>query len=216
MRKDLKLDATNFCYHSSDMDVYKVGTDRIRIFSTTDRFISESTCLKVSEISTQALLLPRYPVYQDGVYCGCATDWKKGDWISSFASKSIYLKRSLMRMRDEIVYLSSLGYDLVNMPFYCSFSNGRELTFDGTYYIQESPIPQEQLEKQNCDLLDEYISDLVYNAMSEFAIDSDLVCTYLYKQDRSSYNRIMEALTEGETDFAGNAIKKDIHRKVLR
>ena len=213
MKKNIVLETTDFCYHTPDLDVYHIWNHRIRIFQKVKEFISENTCLQVSKIETKSILLPRYPIYRDGVYCGIATKWKTGDWISSFGYNERFLKQSLMKMKEEILYLSHLGYDLVDMPFYCSFSNGRDLTFDGAYHLRESSLTEEALEKKNNDLFDGYLCDLIYNAMSEFGMESDVVITYLCEMEGTSYENLLSILKEGKP--AGYRIKEDIEEKVL-
>ncbi len=211
MKRELKLNANQFCYSTFDMEIYRVGKDKIYIFPQIEDFLKESTCLKLTSLVTSQILLPKYAVYQEGKYSGFAVRWRNGDWISSFGGQGQHLKASLQKMKEELLYLSSLGYDMVDMPFYCSHSNGRELTFDGVYVIEESSLELEKLKQKNLELFEEYLKDLVYNGMSEFGTEAEVVVKYLYEDKTPIYDRLLGALEDHK--MAGSSIKEKIMRK---
>ncbi len=207
-------DGSNHFWHEQDVSVYHVGKDKIRLFSTIDDFVSEKVCIALSKLETKALLLPRYPVYEKETYVGCATKWKEEDWIFCFMGKGRTLKRSLEQMREELLYLTHLGYDIGQMPYYCSYTDGRRLVFDGTYRIRKSSLSEQELEQRNNAFFLEYIRSLVYNGMSEFTADSELVYDYLHQDQMDLFAELQTVLDKN--DMASLLIKEEMKRKVKK
>ena len=113
-------------------------------------------------------------------------------------------------MKEELDLLTGLGYDIGEMPFYCSnFDNGR-LTFDGTLKITESSLSKEELQRKNDITYQEYLRNLVYNGMSEFGSEPNAVLEYLYSQDEPTEKRLEKALKGRRC--AGYLIHDDIVR----
>lgn len=213
-KKEIKLDDTNFQYHSEDAAVYRVGNDRIRLFSTLEGFITEDVCFKLSKVETERILLPKYPVYQEGEYCGCATPWRDKDWIQSFYKDGFSLKDSLIRIKQDLRMLSALGYDMVDMPYYCSNGDRGILTFDGAIRILESRLEKQALWNHNYLLFQDYLRGLIYNAMGEFGVEPDFVVQYLYPKEEKIDERVFAILDSKRS--AGYLIRDDIHEKVLK
>lgn len=211
-KRELTLERIKSHYCIGDIDVYHIGKDKIRIFPTTKEFISEKNCIALSKVRTKSILLPRYPVYQDGKYVGCATPWIDDDWLFSLTGGGSRLKQSLENMRKELLMLSSLGYDLGYMPYYASYSREKNLVFDGTYRIQCYENESEMVKKRNEQLFRYYVQELIYNGMSEFDIEENEVYNYLYGTSMDPVKRVLEAL-DGN-DMAGTMLKEDIKKKV--
>ncbi len=210
MEREVKLNATNYCYKTEYTDVYHVGKSKIHIFSSLEGFITEETCFKLSKVETSRILLPS-PVYQNGKYVGCKTKWQDKDWIFAFYNSGISLKRDLIEMKEELQLLSMLGYDIVDMPFYYSHYDKNILTFDGTFRIRKSSLESQELERRNKMAYQEYLRNLVYNGMSEFDVDPNAVIEYLYSKENPIEKRLEKAL-HGKMP-AGSLIRDDITRK---
>lgn len=208
--KETKLKETNFCYRTEEADIYHVGSSKIHIFSSLEGFITEETCFKLSKVETSRILLPS-PFYQDGKYVGCKTKWSDSDWIYAFYGSGITLKNCLIKMKEEILLLTELGYDLGSMPFYYSHFDRNRLTFDGTTKIRESDLKSEDLARKNINIYREYLRSLVYNSMSEFDAEPNAVIEYLYEKEEPIESRLEKALRKKET--AGFLIRDDIDKK---
>lgn len=209
MEKEIKLTETNFCYRNEDEAVYHVGNYKIHLFSTLEGFTTEQTCFRLSKVETTRILVPR-PVYQNGKYVGCKTKWKDKDWIYSFYGKGSLLKNNLLEMKEEIEMLSGLGIDLGNMPFYYSHYDKDGLTFDGTFRMQESDMEKDELKRMNQFAYQDYLRGLVYNGLSEFEVDPELVTQYLYEPGEAIDKRLIKVL-DGRKP-AGQLIREDIYR----
>lgn len=209
MEKEIKLTESNFCYRNETEDVYHVGNFKIRLFSTLEGFITEQTCFRLSKVETTRILVPK-PVYQNGRYVGCKTKWKDKDWIYSFYGKGNELRNNLLEMKEEIEMLSRLGIDLGNMPFYYSYYGKEGLTFDGTFRMQESNMKLDELRRMNQFAYQDYLRGLVYNGLSEFEVDPEMVANYLYEPGETIDKRLIKAL-DGKKQ-AGQLIREDIYR----
>lgn len=207
MEKKIELTKSNFCYRTEHGDIYHVGGSKIHIFSSLEGFITEETCFKLSKVETARILLPK-PFYQDGQYVGCVTKWREVDWIHSFYDSGTTLKKNLMNLKEELMYLSELGFDIGEMPFYCSYYDNKKLSFDGTLNMSESNLSQEQLKQKNNMAYQEYLRGLVYSGMSEFETDGSAVANYLYTNAESP-EKMLEKILHGRRP-AGYLIREDI------
>ncbi len=209
MEKKIELTNSDFCYRTEHGDIYHVGHSKIHIFSTLEGFITEETCFKLSKVETTRFLLPK-PFYQNGEYVGCSTKWKENDWIHAFYAQGTTLRHNLMIMKEEILLLSELGYDIGEMPFYYSNYDQGRLTFDGSFKMSESSLPQNELERKNDYTYQEYLKGLVYNGMSEFETDSYAVSRYL-TSSQEQFDKKLEKVLQGRRP-AGNLIRDDIEK----
>lgn len=209
MEKEIQLTETNYCYGTDTTGVYHVGNFKIHLFSSLEGFITEETCFKLSKVETTRILLPK-PFYQNGIYAGCMTEWKDSDWIYAFYNDGIILRSNLLAMREDLDLLTQLGYDIGEMPFYCSHFENGQLSFDGTLKIQKSSLPAEDLARKNDITYQEYLRNLVYNGMSEFESESNAVVEYLYSQGESTEKKLVKALNGRRN--AGYLIHDDIVR----
>ena len=191
--------------------IYNVGKYRIKLFASLTTSISHDTCLKLSKLKTKRIILPSYPVYEDGQYCGCAYENLEDDWIESFYGKGVHLKESLRIMRDEIMLLSNMGYDLNQMLSHKSSGTFSALKFYGTDSIRESDLQPQKLIQKNLAIFHEYLRNLVYNGMSEFGVEADEVLRYIYME--KPITQTLDEALNGD-DSAGNLIREDIKRKV--
>lgn len=207
MKKEVKLNSSTFCYKTEDASVYHVGNSKIRIFSSLEGFITEETCFKLSKVETKRILLPK-PFYKDGKYVGIITRWRERDWIHSFYDSGTALKRSLTELREELMHLSELGFDIGEMPFYCSYYDKDYLSFDGILKISESNLSKKELDQKNNTIYQDYLRGLVYSGMSEFETDGSSVANYLYSPSESPEKRLEKAL-HGRRP-AGYLIQEDI------
>ncbi len=207
MEKEVKLNSSNFCYKTEEASVYHVGNSKIRIFSSLEGFITEETCFKLSKVETKRILLPK-PFYQEGEYVGIITNWRERDWIHSFYDSGTSLKRNLAELKEELMYLSELGFDIGEMPFYCSYYDKNHLSFDGTLKISESNLSQKELNQKNNATYQDYLRGLVYSGMSEFETDGPAVASYLYSPSESPEKRLEKALHGRKS--AGYLIQEDI------
>lgn len=213
-KKEIVLDPNTAVYDINQNTVFNVGHYKIKLFSSIEDSISEQNCLRLSKVKTKRIILPQYPVYHGKTYCGCAYEkLENDDWIDCFFGKGIYLSESIKIMMDEIIMLSQMGLDLVEMPSFESSGDFRKLLFYGTYRIQDSSLTQQQTIQKNLSLFHEYLYNLVYNGMSEFQVESNAVLRYL-ENGNDLTTKLNNALNQD--GFAGALIAKDIKKKKLK
>ena len=210
-KKEIVLDDDTMMSDGYGNTIYSIGKYRIKLFASLTTSISHDSCLKLSKLKTKRIILPSYPIYNDGKYCGCAYENLENDWIDSFYGKGIDLKESLKIMRDEIMLLSNMGYDFNQMLSHRSSGTLKALKFYGTDTIQESDLPLQRLIQKNLALFYEYLRNLVYNGMSEFDVEADDVLRYIYMQQ--PITQTLDEALNGDGS-AGNLIREDIKRKV--
>lgn len=213
-KKEIVLDPNTAVYDVNQNTIYSVGHYKIKLFSSLEDSISEQNCLRLSKVKTKRIILPQYPVYHDEEYCGCAYErLESDDWIDCFFGKGIYLRESIMIMKEEIVALSQMGIDFVEMPSFLSSGDFSKLVYYGTDKIQDSELTPQATIQKNLRLFHEYLYNLVYNGMSEFKLEPNDVLTYL-DQSRPITTTLENVLKQD--GYAGALIEEDIKRKVLR
>ena len=213
-KKEIVLDPNTAAFDADNNAIYSVGRYKIKLFSSLEDKISEQNCLRLSQVKTKRIILPQYPVYHDETYCGCAyRKLEDDDWIDSFFGKAEYLKESIQFMKEDIFTLSNLGIDMVKMLSFLSSGNFKALYYYGTDYVQESQVHNHETLKKNLRLFHEYLNNLVYNGMSEFGIDPNLVEQYL--RHAAPITTTLESALTGE-GYAGELISRDIKQKVLK
>lgn len=213
-KKEIVLDPNTAVYDVNQNTVYSVGHYKIKLFSSIEDSISERNCLRLSKIKTKRIILPQHPVYHDEEYCGCA--YKRldsDDWIDCFFGQGIYLRESIMLMKEEIIALSQMGIDLVDMPSFRSCGDFSKLLYYGTDNIKDSSLTPQVTIQKNLRLFHQYLSDLVYNGMSEFSIDPSIVVEYL-NMSRPITTTLENVLNQ--EGFAGALIEEDIKKKLLK
>ena len=210
--KEVVLDPSTSCHDEYHNIIYSQDGYRIIIFDSLSNSISEQNCLKLAPVKTTRILLPKYPVYEDGVYCGCAYPEVKGDWIQAFFGKGSDLRKSFRIMKDEILGLSQMGIDLGSMPSYKSSGDFGRITFYGTHSIKDSEMATQATIQKNLRLYHEYLKDLVYNGMSEWDNISPEEC-YQYVTFNNPITTTLDNALNDE-GVAGDLIAKDIKRKV--
>lgn len=210
--KEVVLDVNTAHQDEYHNIIYNQGGYRIVIFSSLYNSISEQNCLKLAPVKTTRILLPKHPVYKNGVYCGCAYPEVEKDWIHAFWGKGSDLRKSFRIMKDEILELSQMGFDLVSMPSYKSGGDFGKITFYGTDCIQKSEMPTQTIIRKNLQSYHDYLKDLVYNGMSEW----DNIApeeSYQYVTFNNPITTTLDKALDGD-DIAGNLIAKDIKRKL--
>ena len=210
--KEVVLDHNTAHHDECHNIIYSQDGYRIVIFNSLSNSISEQSCLKLAPVKTTRIILPKDPVYKDGVYCGCAYPEVEQDWIQSFFGKGKDLRRSFRIMKDEILELSQMGFDLVSMPSYKSSGDVGKITFYGTDRIQESAIPTQMTIRKNFQLFHEYLKDLVYNGMSEWDNISPEE-SYQYVTYNNPITTTLDNALNGN-EAAGYLISQDIKRKL--
>lgn len=211
-RKEIVLDSSAAYHDEYHNVIYSQDGYRIIIFASLSNSISEQNCLKLAPVKTTRIILPKYPVYEDGEYCGCAYPEVEKDWIQAFFGKGSDLRKSFRLMKDEILELSQMGFDLGSMPSYKSSGDFGKLAFYGTDSIRTSKTTAHMTIKKNLQLYHEYLKDLVYNGMSEW----DNIApeeSYQYVTYSNPITTTLDKALDGD-DIAGNLIAKDIKRKL--
>lgn len=212
-KKEIVLDPNTVTYDEYDNAIYSVGNYKIKLFSSLSKSISEHNCLKLAQVKTKRIILPSYPIYHDTQYCGCAYKGLTDDWIESFFGQGKDLRQSLILMKNEIIELSQLGIDFVEMKSYKSSGDFYTLKFHGTDRIQDSQLSPQRTIQKNLSLYHDYLRNLVYNGMCEFSVDPDDVDEYL-----TISNPITTALENAlnQSGVAGDLISIDIKKKVKK
>ena len=213
-KKVIVLDPNTAVYDANQNTVYSVGHYKIKLFSSLEDSISERNCLRLSKVKTKRIILPQYPVYHDEKYCGCAYErLESDDWIDSFFGKGIYLRESIMIMKEEIIALSQMGIDFVEMPSFKSSGDFSKLVYYGTDNIRDSELSPQATIQKNLRLFHEYLYNLVYNGMSEFKLEPNDVLSYL--DNSRPITTTLETVLKQE-GFAGALIEEDIKKKILK
>ena len=211
-RNEVVLDSSTAHHDEYHNIIYSQYGYRIVIFASLSNSISEQNCLKLAPVKTTRIILPKYPVYEDGVYCGCAYPEVEHDWIQAFFGKGQDLRKSFRIMKNEILELSQMGLDLVSMPSYKSSGTLSKLTFYGTDSIQDSKMASQATIRKNLQLYHEYLKDLVYNGMSEWDNISPEE-SYYYVTHNNPITTTLDKALDGD-EVAGYLISKDIKRKI--
>ena len=137
---DVLLEKKNFCYYLDEVSIYHVGADKLWVFPRLEGFMSENTCVALSGFHSETILLPKYPVYQNGLYVGMATEWNDESWLSLMDGKSSSFLKSIEEMEKELKTLSNLGYLMQEMFFDASSMKNEKLVFEGIYHIEKSTL----------------------------------------------------------------------------
>lgn len=210
--KKVALDS-NAAYHDEYHNIiYSQDGYRIIIFASLSNSLSEQNCLKLAPLKTTRIILPKYPVYKDGIYCGCAYKLEEHDWIQAFFGKGKDLRKSFRLMKEDIFEISHMGFSLTSMSSYKSSGDFGKIVFFGTDNLKESEEPTQTLIQKNLRLYHEYLKDLVYNGMSEWDnISNDEAYDYV-----TYSNPITTTLDNAlnSDDIAGKLIAEDIKKKL--
>lgn len=118
-----------------------------------------------------------------------------------------------MVMKEEIIALSQMGIDFVEMPSFQSSGDFSKLVYYGTDKIKDSKLTPQATIQKNLRLFHEYRYNLVYNGMSEFKLEPNDVLDYL-NMSRPITTTLENVLKQD--GFARALIEEDIKKKVLR
>ncbi len=215
-RVDIKEQELDFrCMESLAM-VYHFQNYKLRIYPSSQNFISEQTCFALSKIHTQVLVLPQ-PAYQNGKYIGCVTPWEEGDWTLLFGLPAKHFRANIHAMRKEVETLSRKRYRLCQMPIQATYMKDGQLHYDGTYYIEKTHQPLTTIIRENREVLGYYLKELIYMGMSRYDVDYDAIVCYLHQvyEEDETFARLLEHVFKQPVS-ASAAIKNDMKRKVKK
>lgn len=155
--------------HGEEGNVYQYKKEAVKIYSDKMKYkrrLQEQDVLKLSEIDTKRILLPRRPVYdKDKKYIGYTTDFKieaPKDRIGLL--KMSFLVKELELIRDDIRLLS---HNLVKIQDLNT--GGLLMTQDGVYitdpgeYHFSNGSREESLYEYNIDEMNYYFTRVVFD-----------------------------------------------------